>query len=105
MKLTAFTIIAALVLATPGIAQPAPTVEPTPTAQPAAARLIDSSIESLVANPATKAVVDANFPGIEAHPAYEQFKGMSLVQVQPFSNGVITDEAIAKANSELAAIK
>ena len=99
MKLTAFAIIAALTLATPGIAQTAPSVEPTAT------RLIDSSIESLVANPATKAVVDANFPGIEAHPAYEQFKGMSLVQVQPFSNGVITDEAIAKANAELAAIK
>ena len=99
MKLTAFAIIAALTLATPGIAQTAPSVEPTAT------RLIDSSIESLVANPATKAVVDANFPGIVAHPAYEQFKGMSLVQVQPFSNGVITDEAIAKASAELAAIK
>jgi hypothetical protein len=78
--------------------------EPAPAT--AAAKLtIDSSIEAIAADTAGKAVLDANFPGMTAHPAYEQFKGMSLKAVQPFSNGVITDEAITKATADLAAIK
>ncbi len=76
-----------------------------PAAEASAALTIDSPIEQLVANAASKAVLDANFPGMTAHPAYDQFKGMSLKAVQPFSNGVITDEAIAKAAEALASIK
>jgi hypothetical protein len=77
---------------------------PTPVA--AAAKLtIDSPIEAIAADAAGKAVLDANFPGMTAHPAFEQFKAMSLKAVQPFSNGVITDEAIAKTTADLAALK
>ena len=42
---------------------------------------------------------------VTAHPAYEQFKGMSLRQVQPFSEGQITDEMLKKIETDLAAIK
>ena len=79
---------------------PAPTV-----AAAASAFSIDSPIEQLVANPATKTVLDTDFPGLTGHPAYEQFKAMSLKQLQPFSNGVITDDLLVKAGTDLAAIK
>ena len=79
---------------------------PAPAVAAAASALsIDSSIEQLVANPATKTVLDTDFPGLTAHPAYEQFKAMSLKQLQPFSNGVITDDLLVKAGTDLAAIK
>jgi hypothetical protein len=79
---------------------------PAPAPAAAAAPLtIDTPIETIVANPAGKAALEAAIPGITAHPAYDQFKGMSLVQVQPMSGGVLTDEQIAKVKEGLAAIK
>jgi hypothetical protein len=93
-------LAAALLVAAPLSAQTAPA-----PAAAAAMLTIDSPIEALVADPKAKAVVDANFPGMTAHPAYEQFKGMSVKQLQPMSQGVITDEAVKKAEAELAAAK
>lgn len=79
---------------------------PAPAAAAVAAFSIDSPIEQLVANPATKAVLEADFPGVNRiHPAYEQFKAMSLKQLAPYSNGIITDEKLAKASADLAAVK
>ena len=65
---------------------------------------IDSTIEALVADPATKAVLDKHLPGIDRHPAYAQFKGMTLRQVAPFSQGTITDAKIAAIDTDLTAI-
>jgi hypothetical protein len=78
---------------------------PAPSAAAVAAFSIDSPIEQLVANPAAKAVLEADFPGVTTHPAYEQFKAMSLKQLAPYSNGIITDEKLAKASADLAAVK
>ena len=103
---TKIAIIAAGLIA----ALSAPIAAETTVAAPAVAAAIsafsiDSPIEQLVANPATKTVLDTDFPGLTAHPAYEQFKAMSLKQLQPFSNGVITDDLLVKAGTDLAAIK
>lgn len=98
-----FVPIAAALLAL--ISAPLAAQTAAPAAEAGAALTIESPIEQLVANAASKAVLDANFPGMTAHPAYDQFKGMSLKAVQPFSNGVITDEAIAKTAEALASIK
>lgn len=70
----------------------------------AARPTIDSTIEALVADPATKAVLDKHLPGIDRHPAYAQFKGMTLRQVAPFSQGNITDAKIAAIDADLKAI-
>ena len=102
MKLAGFTSLL-LVVASPVIAQEAPAPATAPAAD--AKLSIESPIAALVENAATKAVIDTNFPGMTAHPAFEQFKVMSLKELQPLSGGVITDEAIAKAATELAAIK
>lgn len=83
---------------------PAPTA-PAPTA-PAAKFNLDTPIETLVADEKAKAVLTAGM-GIDVttHPAYDQFKGMSLHQVQPMSNGQVTDEMMATIEKGLAEIK
>ena len=85
----------------------AQTTAPVPTAPvPAAKFNLDTPIELLVADPAAKAVLDAGL-GIDvtAHPAYQSFKAMSLRQVQPVSNGQVTDEMMATIEKGLAEIK
>jgi hypothetical protein len=76
-----------------------------PATQTPANLTIDAPIETLLADERAKAVVDAHLPGIASHPAYGQFKAMSLRAVQPFSQGMITDEVLAKIEADLAAIK
>lgn len=98
-------LMTALLLAAP-IAVSAQTA-PAPAPAPATANAkltIDSSIETIAANPKGKAILDATFPGMIAHESYAMFKGMSLKQVQPYANGRITDEQVAKVAAELAKI-
>lgn len=78
----------------------------TPVAAPPAAPLsADTTIDALASDPKARAVLDTNFPGLTTHAMYEQFKNMTLSQLQPMSGGKITDEGLAKARAELAAIK
>ena len=65
---------------------------------------IDSSIEELMADEATAAILLKHIPGINEHPAYGQFKGMSLVELQPWSAGAVTDEIIAAVTADLAGL-
>ena len=84
---------------------PAPAAAPADAA-PAAKFNLDTPIEVLVADEKAKAVLTADLGAdVSQHPAYEQFKGMSLRQVQPYSQGAITDEILKKAEIDLAAIK
>lgn len=96
-------VAAALTLASPLAAQNA---APTPAAPAAAAKYtVDTPIETIAADPAGKAALDTAMPGITTHAMYEQFKAMSLKQLQPMSGGKITDEGLAKTNEALAAVK
>lgn len=83
-------------------AQPAEPAAPAP--QPTARFSLDTPIEVLAADPAALAVLNANLPGITDHPAYPQFKALSLRQVQPFSQGFITDEIMNAVAAALAAL-
>jgi len=69
-----------------------------------AALTIDSPIEALMANDATKAIVIKHLGPLNQHPFYDQFKSMTLVQVQPMSNGQITAETIEKIKADLAEV-
>ncbi|MGH6999452.1 MAG: hypothetical protein ACREEO_14755, partial [Phenylobacterium sp.] len=62
-------------------------------------------IEAIAAVPEGKAALDKNLPGLTAHEAYEQFKGMSLKQVQPMSGGAITDDQIKALQADLDKLK
>lgn len=111
--------VAAALVAAPLAAQTAPAPAPAPAATPAPATTpvppstaaetpkftLDTPIETIAADPAGKAVLDADFPGMLVHPMYDQFKSMSLAQVQPMSQGAISEAAVAKAKVDLAALK
>ncbi len=97
-------IAAACLVSAPAFAQDAPA--PAPAATPAAAKFnLDTPIEVLAADEKAKAVLMADLPDLLPHPSYEQFKEMSLRQVQPYSQGALTDALLAKVEADLAAIK
>lgn len=98
--------LAALGLAAAALTAPAFAAQTeVPAAPMAAAFTVDMTIEALMADERAKAVVIAHLPGIDMHPAYDQFKVMSLKALAPFSQGMITEEALAKIATDLAAIK
>ncbi|MES1975085.1 MAG: hypothetical protein V4472_21715 [Pseudomonadota bacterium] len=106
MKLAALTAAIVMMTAAPALAQTsAAAAAPAADAATTARFTLDTPIEAIAADPAGKAVLNADFPEMLAHPAYEQFKGMSLAALQPMANGQITDEQLAKAKADLAAIK
>ncbi len=103
---------AALTLAAPAHAQTAPAAPAAPAAATAPAAPVaaakfdlDTPIETLAADEKAKAVLMADLPDLLPHPSYDMFKGMSLRGVQPYSNGQLTDEILAKVEKDLAAIK
>lgn len=89
---------------TPALAQDAAAPETAADAAPAKLT-IDSPIEALMADDAARVVVLAEMPDLDQHPAYGQFKAMSLKAVQPFSQGMITEEILANIAAGLAAIE
>jgi hypothetical protein len=102
MKLTLFL---AAILAVPSIASAQ--TAPVPAATPATATKfnLDTPIQDLLANEAAKAVLDKDMPGLTALPQLEMIKGLSLRQLQPYSDGKLTDELLTKTEADLAAIK
>jgi len=94
--------LAAAVLTTPALAEDSAAATAAPMV---AAFTLDTPIEALMADERAKAVVTTHLPGIDQHPAYEQFKTLSLKAVAPFSQGLITEDLLAKIADDLAAIK
>ena len=103
--------VAALMAAAPAFAQGAPAPTPAPAAPAPAAPASDAKfnldipLQDIVADEKGKAVIDKHFPGMIALPEYEMFKAISLSQLQPYSNGKITDEMLAATAKDLAEIK
>ncbi|WP_332818243.1 hypothetical protein [Sphingopyxis sp.] len=102
--------VAALMAAAPAFAQgtaaPAPAPAPAPAAPASDAKFnLDTPLQDIVADEKGKAVIEKHFPGMIALPEYEMFKAISLTQLQPYSNGKITDEMLAATAKDLAEIK
>lgn len=102
MKSLALAIALVTAAATPALAADA---TPTPAAPAVSKFSADTPIGDLMADPRSKAVLEARAPGIDKHPMYEMIKTMSLRQVQPYSEGRITEEMLTEIDKELAAIK
>ncbi|WP_010164401.1 hypothetical protein [Sphingomonas sp. PAMC 26617] len=103
-------VLAAIVVltATPLAAQttaPTAPVAPAAAATPVAKFTLDTPIETIASDPVAKKVLDTDLDNITAHPMYDQFKSMSLSQVQPLSQGALSDAALAKVKADLAALK
>ena len=102
------TIIAAGLLAvTAHVAAPAyaqapagSTTTTTTTTTTASAKLsVDTTpISDIIKNPAGKAVLESNLPQISQY--YDQIGGMTLKQVQPMSQGAITDDMLKKIQAD-----
>jgi opacity protein-like surface antigen len=101
MKALVLAAALAAALATPALAADAV----PPPAQAAPKFSADTPIGDLMADPRAKAVLDARAPGIDRHPMYDMVKTMSLRQIQPYSEGKITEEMLTELDKELAAIK
>lgn len=99
----AFAVALALAGALAGGPQAAPATTATPAAATAPVLNGDTPIEAIVADPAGKAVIDKDMPDLQKHPAFDQIKAMSLRQIEPYSGGAITDELIAKVETDLKA--
>lgn len=104
MKTTA--LIASLLVAAPALAQTTPAPAPAPAPATGAQKFtVDTPVETIAADPAGKAALESAVPGITAHPMWDSFKSMSLTQLQPMSNGQLTDEMVTKAKTALAGVK
>ncbi len=79
--------------------------EPTQVEAATPVFTLDTPIQSLVADPAAKAVLDRELPGLTTHDRYEQFKGLSLKALKPFSGGLISDERLQAVEAGLKALK
>lgn len=99
--------IALIATAAPALAQtaaPAPAPAPAPAAT--AKMSLDTPIVDLVANPAANAVLAKDLKtDVTKNPSYDQFKAMSLNQVAPYSNGMLSDDLLKQVAADLAAIK
>ncbi len=73
-------------------------------ASPSLGLNLDTPIGEIAAAPAGKAVLDQQLPGLLTHPAFETFKAFSLKALQPYSNGLITDERLAAVEAGLKAL-
>jgi hypothetical protein len=99
------TLAGALALVSGAALAQTPAAPPSSDATAAGGALsLDTPIETIAANPAGKTVLDKDLPGLTTHPAYDQFKGMSLKEVAPMSQGAITDAMLAKVGADLAAL-
>lgn len=97
-------LILAAVLAALPIAAAAQSAAPAaPAAAPAAS--LDTPIEALLAAEKTKAILDARIPGLSSHPMLDQFKAMSLKQLQPMAGGQLTDAMLEAVAADLASGK
>ncbi len=99
--------LAVAAMTAPALADDTATTTATAAATTAAAFTVETPIEALMADERAKAVVTTNFGGqdLTQHPAYDQFKALSLKALQPFSQGLITEDMLTKIAADLAAIK
>lgn len=106
--LPALTLAAITFAALPAaaLAQTTPPVATEPAALTAALTdSLDLPIEQLLANEKIRAVLDARIPGLSSHPMLEQFKALSLKQLQPMSAGLLTEEMLQSVAADLAVAK
>jgi hypothetical protein len=65
---------------------------------------IESKLGDLLDNETTKAILEKHLPGISTHPQIAMGKGFALSMVAKFSGGLITEDLLAKVNTELQAL-
>jgi len=95
---------AALAQSTPAPAAPAAAPMAAMPGMAAKPSVKTTTIGDLLANPAAKAVVDKDLPGLTADPRLQQAMGMTLTDIEPYSDGKIDDAVLAKVQADFDAI-
>lgn len=65
---------------------------------------INSTLKELLADPKAKAILEKHFPGFSGNPQLQMAMGMTLKQIKPFSQGLVTDEKLKLVEQELTKI-
>ena len=63
-----------------------------------------TDIGTLLDNPQTRAVLDKHIPTFAGNPQIEMARSMTLRQIQSFASDMLTNEALAKVDADLAKI-
>ncbi len=63
-----------------------------------------TTVGDLMADPAAKAILDKDLPGLTSDARIEQAKGMTLKDIEPYSEGKIDDAALAKVQKDFDAL-
>ena len=85
--------LSAMAAEAPAAASPAPAFS---TAQ--------TDIGTLLDNPQTRAVLDKHMPSFGGNPQIAMARSMTLRQIQSFASDMLTDEILAKVDTDLAKI-
>ena len=80
---------------------PAPTAAAPATAAAAKASVETTTIGDLMADPTTMAVLQKDLPEVLSDPRIEQAKGMTLKEIQPYSEGKLDDAKLAAVQKDL----
>lgn len=64
-----------------------------------------TTIGELLEDPKTRAVIDRHFPSLADHPQASMMRGMTLQDIQPFSDGGIQDEQLEAVDQDLAKLQ
>lgn len=91
--------------ATEDVVPDPPANEAAASPAPAAKFSLDTPIADLIANWRSKAVLDKDLPGLSFDKNLDKFSHMSLRQLQPQSDGRLTDALMEQVGADLAAIK
>ncbi len=97
-------LLAAALAATPVVANAA---EPTPSAalkSSTAYSVEDTDIGTLLDDPAARAVLDKHIAGMTTSPQIEMARSFTLRQIQQFAADQVTDEVLAKIDSDFKAL-
>ena len=64
----------------------------------------DTDIGSLLDDPAARAILDKHIPGMTTNPQVEMGRSFTLRQIQPYAADQVTDEVLAKTDTDLKAL-
>lgn len=100
-------ILSAIALAAIGVGVSAVAAAPVAAQAQAKARFStgESTLGALMDDAAAKAVLEKHIPGLVSNPQLSQARSITLKQLQSFAGDLLSDELLAKIDTDLAAIK
>lgn len=105
MTIKAIIVGSLLIASSPGVAQtaPAPTnAAPSSAAAPVRYTTADTDIGTLMDDPASMAVLTKHFPEMFKSDQINQARSMTLKEIQAYSSDMLTDQALASTDADLA---